>query len=258
MIFLAGTNYKIIEDEILVMTSCITARSAFTIAERYTQTLESIYSVRKYLPNVKIVMIEMGKCPIRYNNGIIKVELLEEWKQNLNSLCDYFIDCSSNSDIQNLNEIKDDLYWHAIKCIGECALMIEVLSHIQAKVVYKLSGRYKLGKSINNFDLSKINVRFHENNVLIPFEGDLNWKYRYLDNSIYQTTFFSIPGIDINYMVEVYKMSLKRLLLLHEAKAVYSIEQCLYNFIDKQKVHFVSTLGCTGYLAQSKETLYEA
>lgn len=160
-IFLAGTDYKIEEKKVVLVTSAIITKSFFSPQERYEQTLKTIESIREHLPTFKIILIEISNID-------------KEWKKKLLEKSDYFIDASLNEDIQNTNKF-------FIISAGEIALLIEALKHIKADVLYKLSGRYELYKK-PNFDISKFNFKaegnvYHTTLFSIPgkeFENVIN------------------------------------------------------------------------------------
>lgn len=217
MIFLAGSDYFIKENSVVLITSCMHANSSFSSEERYKQTMESINSIRQYLPESKIVLIEMSK-------------LKDEWKNNINELCDYMIDCSLHSEIQKINECK-------VKSAGESALLKEALSHIDTNILYKLSGRYMLYKT-PNFVKDKINFKAN------------------IERSVYHTTLYFVPRNHFTYMIDVVTLSQEKILQLYNLGYWYDIEHCFFDFIDIEKVNIIEDIGVLGY--ESSGNFYKA
>lgn len=85
-------------------------RSAFTKEERYEQTKKSIQSIRTYLPNSKILLIECSN-------------LTEEYQNYITSHVDYFLN------IYNEEEKRKHVY-SIYKAEGESQLMIDGLKFI--------------------------------------------------------------------------------------------------------------------------------
>jgi dTDP-4-dehydrorhamnose reductase len=209
-IFRTPTQYKIREDNILMITSCIITRSKFTSQERYDQTLASIESVRKYLPETKIVLIENS-------------DICEEWIENLSKKCDYIILCSNDPGIQAMNNL-------VLKTLnpgfGEIAQTIELVKHLDnPKFFYKLSGRYLLTEknSIDKFDYSKFNFLLNK------------------EFNEYHTTFYGLPR-DTSLLLQ-YLENVKN----HIINTGLSFETSYTRIISPKDVNLLPTLGCIGY-----------
>jgi dTDP-4-dehydrorhamnose reductase len=163
-IYILPMDFKIYEKNIMIITSAINSTSIFSPFERYKQTLESIQSVRKYLPDTTIVLIE-----------VTKIE--NEWLNNLSQKCDYVIYCIEDEKIQRINN-----HWNI--GFGEYVLIKKVLSHLdKPDKIYKLSGRYTLNENLTfNYYYDKYNFLYRE--------------------SSYQTTFYVMPN-DIESCINI-------------------------------------------------------
>ena len=152
------SEYKIKGKRIVILTSAILAKSVFSPEERLSQTLESIRSVRKFIPDATVVLIEA--TPIS-----------DEWTMRLAERTDWFIYYGLDPSIQGLNTVLN-------VGLAELRLLREVVPHLQSpEQVFKLSGRYSVSE-------------------LSPIEEMVNGKYNfYYDdvNKSYHTTFYSFP-----------------------------------------------------------------
>ena len=105
-------------------------RSAYTPEERYNQSLQTIDSIKKYLPGAKILYVECSDIP-------------NEYTSSLTSKVDYFINQYNNS------EIREAVLETNNKGIGEAVLTKSAIEYIiQNNLVFnrffKISGRYSL------------------------------------------------------------------------------------------------------------------
>ena len=118
--------------------SYTTIRSVFTAAERFEQTLKSIASVRRALPDAKILFVETS-------------DLTAEQTSTLQSRTDYFLNA-------NEDPMCREFFAHSPKKgLGEAIQTFVALTYIQENKIqfrrmFKLSGRYALTQ---DFDPSK-------------------------------------------------------------------------------------------------------
>jgi hypothetical protein len=108
------------------------SRSIYSHQQRFEQTLETIESVRKNMPDIHILLIECSPP--------------SEWMDILKSKVDQFINLEFNEIVNNGLE----------KGLGEKTLVLHALSNLKEEYanVYKITGRYML---IDNwhFNISK-------------------------------------------------------------------------------------------------------
>jgi hypothetical protein len=103
-------------------------RSVFTKEERLAQTIKTIESVRKFVPNCEITLLELG----------------QEYDENkkIKGLVDYYIDFSRNRTVRFFVDSKH-------KGLGELFGIIKGISNMGNHDFYiKISGRYFLTKTI--------------------------------------------------------------------------------------------------------------
>jgi len=101
-------------------------RSIYSHQQRFEQTLETIESIRKYMPDVHIVLIECSPP--------------SEWMDTLKSKVDQFINLEFNELVNNSIH----------KGLGEKTLLLAAFSSL-TKVyanIYKITGRYVLQNKI--------------------------------------------------------------------------------------------------------------
>jgi hypothetical protein len=101
-------------------------RSLYSHQQRFEQTLETIESVRKYMPDVHILLIECSPH--------------SEWMEQLKVRVDQFINLEFHDLINNSLE----------KGLGEKTLLLHALSNLTDTYdnIYKITGRYVLQNKI--------------------------------------------------------------------------------------------------------------
>jgi hypothetical protein len=123
------------QSSLFLVTSCLETKypcSVFSTKERYEQTLYTIESIRKFIPNSKILFIEASQSS--FNN-------------NIKPLCDYYLDISNETDT-----IQFCINGH--KSLGDTYITFRGIDYILKNdlhfdIYYKLSGRYYIGENIN-------------------------------------------------------------------------------------------------------------
>jgi glycosyltransferase involved in cell wall biosynthesis len=220
-------NLNISEKNIVIITSVLNCvnkplsyyhiRTIFTLKERYKQTLKTIYTIKKYIPNVEILFCECSNLSM--DEGI---EIENNIKDNVNYYYNFY-----NDDI-----IKDSVN-SMLKGLGEFNIMMEGIKilksfNITYKNIFKISGRYYLN---NHFDYNLFNC--NNNNV-----------FTYWDNSIksYCTIFYKID----NNSLDLFNTTLFN--LKTDLEKGESIEYILCkNF--KYNVKIIDAVNVSGFLA---------
>jgi hypothetical protein len=124
---------------LFVVTSAINSRfGVYKPEERLTQTIDTIRSIRARIPDAGIAIMECtGVSPTA------------EQEQLLRENCDYFLDYTTNPDVQTIYNSTDN--WDIVKngteimCFGR-ALEVLAKHNIveQYDRIHKMSGRYVL------------------------------------------------------------------------------------------------------------------
>jgi len=101
-------------------------RSIYSHQQRFEQTLETIDSIRKYMPDAHILLIECSPP--------------SDWMDALRSKVDQFINLEFNKSVNNSLE----------KGLGEKILLLTAFSNLTEEYsnIYKITGRYVLQNKI--------------------------------------------------------------------------------------------------------------
>ena len=174
-------------DNLILITSVINTpntslsyskvRSVFTRKERFEQTKKTIQSIKKHLPNSKIIIVECS-------------HLIEEETSYLKNNCDYILN------LWNKKELHGVIFGKS-KSLGEGTMTIEALKYIEKlnleyQYLYKISGRYWLNENfkienIQNNVFKRINKS--ENNIFTAL-------YKIDKKTVEKLVFFLINNIE--------------------------------------------------------------
>lgn len=197
-------------------------RSVYDKNTRFSQTKQTIESIKERVPNVKILLVECSN-------------LSEEETSYLKKNVDYFINIY---DINNTFSVNDRVFSRS-KSMGEGELLINGIEYIfknniEFDNLFKISGRYTLGSFFNydNFNNKFIVVK----NNTQPYQN-----YTALYTFLYKLD----KGSSLkwyNYLKNSHK----------EFEKCEAIEVIFANFIKKQNqenIIFIDKLGVNGNIA---------
>ena len=194
----SGNNFKFInvENKNIVLITCkiivsknpfsyTNNRSVYTPEERFNQTLETINSIKEFIPNVFIVLFDNSKLD---SNNYMYIML----KQRV----DLFINILNNKELNYYTDV------YQYKAFGDIAQQIEFYNLFlkftelnKIKYFFKISGRYIINKKFN-YSLYDNNKNIFKKNIHI------------LDKEYYYTSFFKLDKSILNE----YFIKLKNLL----------------------------------------------
>jgi len=156
-------------------------RSLYTWETRYNQVIETIESIRRYVPIATIYLLESSNMD-------------PEYETKIKQLVDIYV---NTSNIPELSPITNSV----LKGYGEALQIIHSLSIMPIESMYdytfKISGRYSLNET---FDITK----FTNNMNLITF-----CKGTTPDNDIVSTVLIGIPSSEINKVITGLKEAVK-------------------------------------------------
>lgn len=145
-------------------------RSIYTTEERFEQTKDTINSIKKYIPNVKIIFVECS-------------DLNKEFQTYIIERVDHFLNFYQDIEIRNKVFSKS-------KSLGEGTLTIKGLEFI-------------FNKKIEFKNFFKISARFYLNNKFDYYQFDNN----YINYMINNTRFYKI---NYNYLAEFYNFLISK------------------------------------------------
>lgn len=233
----------------LVTSAIMVEYGIFSVEQRFTQTLDTIKSIRKYCPNSKVIILESSPILLHLN-----------YKKQLLSEVDLLIDFSSDDIILNMHK---ELPLNAIKSPCEVYILKQFLTSETfikpTDRIYKISGRYCLhsvfdyNEHVFNRERIVIGTKFPG---IIYYNRDTNEQYEMQSEWQYKTRLYSFCGSLKQYMIDVYDKIIDYFLEIY-GKTFTDLEHALYKFLNKDLVIEIPYVGVTGIFADRKELVVE-
>ena len=220
--------------------------SFYTTEQRFLQTLDSIESIRKKVPDAYILLYEASETPID-----------EKYREVLEEQTDLYLECGSDVILKGIYENlhNDPERFVYGKSMLECRCLQIVLNHIvennffnDTTRVFKLSGRYKLNE---NFDIEDYKSRFLSNKYVMKY---YDYEERFTEPDNFYTNVYGCGGsvvtglwsFDRFLFNDICNVLQKSFVYMEQAIQVsigIDIEHSFYHFIDRDKILNISVLG---------------
>lgn len=223
-----------------VVTSAINSRfGVYTPAERLEQTITTVASIRKHVPDAKIVLMEVTGVPTTPEQVAI-----------LSKVCDVYLDFSEEANVQALYNSTDN--WDIVKNGTEIMCFAEALKLLKADDdfegvdrIHKMSGRYLINEQFDNSlyerEADKIIIgRKHKSQF--PFEvTQQSWQY--------MARLWSWPASLLDEVIAVYDASFAHFNERISHGGYTDIEHVLAKFLPEEHVVEVDHVGVEGTIA---------
>lgn len=230
------------------MTSAVNSKfGVYSPAARLQQTLTTITSIKSYIPDAKIIVMECTGTPLTDSQS----DLLEERS-------DLLIDYSEDAEVQAIYNSTDN--WDIVKnsteilCFGKTLrLCLEDGDFDGCDRIHKMSGRYVL------------NSQFYPTIPLYEQHTD-----RIIIGEKYKSQFPpGVTGIDLQYMARLWSWPAditERIIKVYEDSLYYmadrvkqggyaDIEHVLYKFLPADLVTEIPVLGVEGSIAPNGQAI---
>ena len=230
------------------MTSAVNSKfGVYSPAARLQQTLTTITSIKSYIPDAKIIVMECTGTPLTDSQS----DLLEERS-------DLLIDYSEDAEVQAIYNSTDN--WDIVKnsteilCFGKTLrLCLEDGDFDGCDRIHKMSGRYVL------------NSQFYPTIPLYEQHSD-----RIIIGEKYKSQFPpGVTGIDLQYMARLWSWPVditERIIKVYEDSLYYladrvkqggyaDIEHALYKFLPADLVTEIPVLGVEGSIAPNGQPI---
>lgn len=213
-------NIVLITSKIIVSNSpfsYIKNRSVYTKEERFSQTINTIKSIRKYVPNSYIVLVD--------NSELNKIEC-----EVLNELTDYFINVTNDKELNyNTNENKIKMFGDISHQLCFYNIFFKNIDVSKMGNFFKISGRYLINNTFNYDD--------YNNNLNIFKKNE-----EVLNRDYYFTSFYKLtPDILIEYFESLNDILINK--DIYNENTVNDIEVIVPNKIKNKNM--INNLGIT-------------
>lgn len=204
----------------------------FSDAERFEQTANTVKSIQKYCPNGKIYVVDVSTEP-----GY------EEYLRKLNELGADVLYIGNHPVVREYSK-------NGMKSQGELTALTVFLdwferNKVEAKRIYKISGRYELN---DNFSLGLE----YENSFVFLKSVD-SWMPTQIQDVTGIRKFFETRLYHMDYnLLPIYKNAIPQILDICNRYNV-NIEHAIYHVLKDQNVVELDKIGLTGRIAPSGE-----
>ena len=225
---------------LFVVTSAINSRfGVYKPEERLTQTVATIHSIRARVPEAGIVIMECtGVAPTA------------EQEQTLRENCDYYLDYTTNPDVQAIYKSTDN--WDIVKNGTEIMVFGQALELLAKHNIvsnydriHKMSGRYLLN---DKFDPT-IYETLADRIVIGPSQtSQFQYQLTQVERQ-YMARLWSWPASLHNEIVQVYRDSFVYFNERVTHNGYVDIEHVLYKFLNREHLTEIESVGVEGTIA---------
>lgn len=223
-----------------IVTSAINSRfGVFKPIERLAQTIATVESIRKHVPDSKIVLMEVTGVP-----------LTQEQSDILASVCDVFLDFTEEADVQALYNSTDN--WDIVKngteimCFGQALTLLAADGEFDGiDRIHKMSGRYLIN---DQFDSALYEQ--YPDKIIIGRKHASQFQISVTDQSWqYMARLWSWPNSLLDEIITVYNQSWVHFNERLAAGGYTDIEHVLARFLPAEHVVEVDQVGVEGTIA---------
>jgi hypothetical protein len=187
-------------------------RSAFSVEERFKQTLHTIQSIRDNAPVSVILLVECS-------------DLSKEMETTLKSKVDYYLQCYT------MEHVRAACIQNGLKGYGEAIKTQEGVQYIKQQGIpfqrlFKISGRYYLNES------------FSKNKYAMN-----DYSFKMYDDHSGSTVLYSVSYSLLDHFTNI----LQEIIRMYQTKGVHGYETLLPVMCQPKKL--IETLGVCGYVA---------
>ena len=231
-----------------VVTSAINSKfGVYSPAARLQQTLTTISSIKNYMSDAKIIIMECTGTPLTDSQS----ELLEERS-------DLLIDYSTDADVQAIYNSTDN--WDIVKnsteimCFGKTLrLCLDDGDFDGCDRIHKMSGRYIL-----NSDFYPTIPIYNENpdRIIIGRKHRSQFPFEVTGIELqYMARLWSWPANITERIIKVYEDSLNYMAERVANNGYADIEHVLYKFLPPELITEVDVLGVEGSIAPNGQAI---
>lgn len=233
---------------VLVTSAVYTNYGIYDTKQRIQQTLDTVKSARKYIPDCTVILIDNSTTAIAQDDSVELNELIES--------VDYYIDNSDDRDIQHFhNNIANyDIGKNSMECIGMYKALAymstntEIMNIISSSArIFKLSGRYQV---TDKFDIAKFDNKTTADKYVFK-RAQPSW-IPSADTGVeklLQTRLWSFTPSLLNDTINLFKNIIDNMFSTFNQGKYIDVEHSMAKFISADRLVEVDTVGLIGNIA---------
>jgi len=231
-----------------IVTSAVNSRfGVYTPEQRLQQTIDTVNSIRKYVPDAEIVIME-----------VTGTDLKPEQAQALEDACNIFIDLTDEPDVRQMYTSTEN--WDIVKngteimCFGRALKLLKESGDLDTyDRVHKMSGRYVIN---DQFDLSLYEAQDVVNKIVIGRKHQSQFPVELTTQPWqYMARLWSWPKALNDEIIKVYEDSFACFVERVNNRGYIDIEHVLAKFLNQDHVHEVDAVGVEGSIAPNGQPI---
>lgn len=230
-------------NHIFLITSGINVNfGLYSVEERIAQTIKTAISIKKYVANSRVILVEGGYTELSYTQRNLLLQYYDD-----------IYDFSRHNAIYQIQRIGGILPT-ALKSACEPYLVksaLQIVGNQQNSRVYKLSGRYCITEefSVDSHNQFGKLVFLEKEPGAILYEENSQWQFLNSEYQ-YQTVCYSICGSIVEEVVEYFENVYNTLMQLYSSGTFTIVEAAVYQLVPNHKIVEISKMGISGYASE--------
>lgn len=223
----------------LVTSAMNTKFGVFDSAQRLTQTLATIDSIRQRVPTARIYLLEMAGLPLQ-----------EHQREQLLACVDHVMDFTTDPAVKELYQSTEN--WDIVKNVTEIMCFGNALRRLHTDTnqlqgsqrIFKLSGRYTLN---DDFKIDYYDQYSTQSHIVVSRSRASQFPLHYTQvERQFMSRLWSWPYQLTDEIISVYDQGLNFIQERILAGGYVDIEHVLYKFLDHHKVIELDAVGVQG------------
>lgn len=233
---------------VLVTSAVYSNYGIYTPEQRIQQTLDTVKSAKKYIPDATIILVDNSKTDVQQDDSAEFNELID--------LVDYYIDNSDDADIQHFhnNVTNYDIGKNAMEALGLYKALTYVANtpelmdvFTKSNRIFKLSGRYVLTDKFNIKSFDNKNTKdkyvFKKRQASWIPSADTGVDH------LLQTRLYSFTPSLFMDTVKVFNDLINNMFATFNQQKYIDVEHSMAKFIPKDKLVELDIVGLQGNIA---------
>jgi hypothetical protein len=233
---------------VLITSAVYSNYGIYTPQQRIGQTLDTVKSARKYIPDATIILIDNSKVDVQNDTSVEFEELIDQ--------VDYYIDNSDDTDIQHFhNNVSNyDIGKNSMEVLG----MLKALTYIATNEdimkdinasnrIFKLSGRYQV---TDKFDITKFDNANTKDKYVFK-KAQPAWCNPAVTgvNSLLQTRLYSFTPSQFTDTIKLFQTIITNMVETYNNRNYIDVEHSMSKFVPKDRLVELETVGLQGNIA---------
>lgn len=223
----------------LVTSAMNTKFGVFDSAQRLTQTLATIDSIRQRVPTARIYLLEMAGLPLQ-----------DHQREQLLACVDHVIDFTTDPAVKELYQSTEN--WDIVKNVTEIMCFGNALRRLHTDTnqlqgsqrIFKLSGRYTLN---DDFKIDYYDQYSTQSHIVVSRSRASQFPLHYTQvERQFMSRLWSWPHQLTDEIISVYDQGLNFVQERILAGGYVDIEHVLYKFLDHRKLIELDAVGVQG------------